>query len=126
MFIATICGRLARDPELRTAGNTQLCTFTVAVDQGYGERKRGVFWRCKAFGKSAEFISGAFAKGKPIFASGRLEEELWTDKQGVERKDTILIVDHAAFVPRESQAAQERQPQRQTLNEVPESDDIPF
>ena len=37
---AVLMGRLGRDPELKTVGNgTSLCTFSIAVNTGFGERE---------------------------------------------------------------------------------------
>jgi single-strand DNA-binding protein len=41
MIIAIAAGRIARDAELRTTqSGTSVCSFTVAVDAGYGDKKR--------------------------------------------------------------------------------------
>ena len=72
----SMIAKMAREPELKQAGTTQLCTFSVVHDQGWGEKKKGVFWKCKAFGKTAERIANGFPKGKPIFLTYRLEQEI--------------------------------------------------
>ena len=36
MLIATIAGRLGKDAEHKTVGSSDLCSFSVAADVGYG------------------------------------------------------------------------------------------
>lgn len=99
MFTGTICGRLSRDPEQKGA----VVKFSIAVDQGYGDKKRGVFWNCIAFGKTGERVMQSWTKGKPMLATVRVEEEEWDDRAtGAKRKATTLIVEAAHFVPSDS------------------------
>ncbi|MGY1465500.1 single-stranded DNA-binding protein (plasmid) [Bacillus toyonensis] len=42
--IITITGRLTRDPESNTYGEKTVCRFTVAVDDGYGDKKTTDFF----------------------------------------------------------------------------------
>ena len=92
-----IIGRLTRDPEQTGNGPVK---FSIAVDQGYGDKKRGVFWDCIAFGKTGERVLNAWSKGKPMFAKGRLEQDEWNDKTtGQKRTKTVLVVESAHFVP---------------------------
>lgn len=49
-----ICGRLTKDPELRTTNNgTEVCGFTVAVDRRVkkNDKKEADFIDCTAWGK---------------------------------------------------------------------------
>ena len=119
----SMIAKMAADPELKQAGTTPLCTFRVVHDQGWGERKKGVFWKCKAFGKVAERVAAGFPKGKPIFITYRLEQETWQPKEGPERTDIVLIISEVGFVPRESQ--QSAPPQEQPAAVDPNAD-IPF
>ena len=78
---ALICGRLTRNPELRTtAGGTAVATFALATNHvtkdKAGEKKESVqFHNCVAFGKTAEVISQFAMKGQELFVEGRIERE---------------------------------------------------
>lgn len=121
MFVGTICGRLSRDPEQKGA----VVKFGIAVDQGYGEKKRGVFWNCIAFGKTGERVMQMWSKGKPMLASVRIEEEEWDDRTtGQKRKATTVIVESAHFVPNDSTRGEQVQAPQASYN-GPE-DDIGF
>ena len=123
MAKATIAGWVSRDPEFKATAGAGIVSFSVAVSQGWGEKKKTVYFNCKAFGKTGERVQSAFPKGTPILLDGRLEIEEWNDKtSGQKRTQTVVIVNEAYFVPR----ANESEPQpRQT--EVAESGvDLPF
>ena len=60
---AIIMGRLTRDPEVRTTNSGKsVCSFTVAVDNGYGENRQTEFINCVAWQSQADFVGRYFAK----------------------------------------------------------------
>ena len=60
-----LMGRLTKDPELRYTNNkTPVCSFTIAVNNGYGEKQQTDFVNCLAWNKTAEFVTKYFTKGK--------------------------------------------------------------
>ncbi len=68
-----IIGRLTRDPELRhTQAGTAVASFTVAVDEGYGENKKTVFYKCSAWAKTGEAVVNYTTKGQLVFVSGTI------------------------------------------------------
>jgi single-strand DNA-binding protein len=78
-----LMGNLTREPELRyTKGKTAVVEFGLAVNRKFkkqdgqeGDEK--LFIECLCYGKRAEVISKHFAKGDPIFVTGRLMFEQW-------------------------------------------------
>ena len=59
-----LMGRLTRDPEMRhTNSGTPVTTFSIAIDNGYGDNKRTDFVNCLAWNKTAEFVTKYFTKG---------------------------------------------------------------
>lgn len=92
-----LMGRLTRDVELRqTASGTPVCSFSVAVDNGYGENKKTDFINCVAWKSTAEFISRYFTKGQMIALSGRLSTRTWDDN-GTTRYATEVSVREVDF-----------------------------
>ena len=90
-------GRLTADPELKsTQTGTSVCSFTLAVDRSYGEKKadfiNGVAWR-----NTAEFIAKYFGKGKMLIAVGELQVRQYTTNNGEKRYATEVIVNEANF-----------------------------
>lgn len=99
-----VVGNLVRDPEERTSqGGVVFTNFSVPVSQAWmqdGEKQEKTTWfKCVAFGKTAEFVSQYFEKGKPIWLEGRVELDEWEMKDGNKRTDLKLVVDRANFVP---------------------------
>ncbi len=92
-------GRTTRVPEVKmTAGLTKVANFTLAVDNGYGETQKTDFFNCVAFGKTAETIASYVGKGTLILVEGRLETDKWTDREGVNRERTKIVVNNFKFL----------------------------
>lgn len=95
---AIIMGRLTRDPELRHTGSgTPVCSFTVAVDNGYGENRQADFINCVAWNKTAEFVSKYFTKGKMIIVIGRIATRTWEGQDGKKNYVTEVVANEVSF-----------------------------
>lgn len=68
-----IAGRLTRDAENRTTqGGDKITSFSVAVDDGYGQNKGTIFFDCSLWGRRGEALSNLLTKGKQVTVSGDL------------------------------------------------------
>ena len=93
-------GRLTRDPELRQAGDTTVCSFRIACDRDYknkaGEKETDfvdvVVWR-----KLGENVAKYFSKGRMAVVCGRLQIRPWTDQEGNKRYSTEIVAEHVYF-----------------------------
>lgn len=93
-----LMGRLTRDPELRHTGTgTPVCSFTVAVDSGFGENRQADFINCVAWNKSAEFVSNYFSKGKMIIVVGRIATRTWEGQDGKKNYVTEVVASEVSF-----------------------------
>lgn len=93
-------GRLTRDPDFTR--NTEdekrnRVEFTVAVDRRTKDTQDADFVNCVAFGFMAEKIYNYFSKGRGIIVNGHLRIESYTDKEGIKRKSTQVIVEDWSF-----------------------------
>ena len=93
-------GRITKDIELKS-GNSGMsyCGFTVAINREYtkqGEEKQADFITCKAFGKTAEFVSKYFSKGKLIAITGRIQTGSY-EKDGVKHYTSDVMVEKVYF-----------------------------
>ena len=98
----TIMGRLTRDPELRmTQSQTQVASFTLAVDRDFGGRDGGEkqtdFIDCVAWRQTAEFVSKYFTKGRMAVVSGRLQSRKWETREGEKRTSWEVVADNVYF-----------------------------
>ena len=95
-----LMGRLTRDPELRTTqSGIQMCRFSVAVDRAYskGEEKQTDFIDITAWRQTAEFVSKWFTKGRMILVEGKLQNNNYTDQNGVKHYQNVVIADSVSF-----------------------------
>ena len=66
--------RLTNDPEVKyTPTQTAMCNLLLAIDTGYGEKKRTDFPRVTVFGNDAENIERFCAKGLRVNVFGHIE-----------------------------------------------------
>ena len=94
----TIMGRICNEIELRRTGTgTAVTSFTLAVDRDFTKEKETDFIECVAWGKTAEFVSNYFSKGRAAVVSGRLQIRSWTDKDGNKRKTAEVVADAVYF-----------------------------
>lgn len=95
-----LCGRTTTDIELKaTATGKSVASFTLAVERDFssnGERETD-FIPVVVWGKTAEFASSYFRKGKMMIAEGRLQIRKYTDKDGNNRTISEVIADKIYF-----------------------------
>lgn len=111
-----LIGRLTRDPELRyTASGKELTSFSIAVDRRFknpqGERQTD-FFRCKAWGQTALFVSNYVTKGRLVAVEGRIENSESVGPDGQKRYFTDIVCDNvnALDSARDSGQAGQAQP----------------
>ena len=91
-FIVT--GNLTKDADLKYTQNDKAYSkFSIANNEGFGENKKTNFFNCTLFGKSAENLNRFLVKGQKVLVTGRVDLGKYTDKEGVERLTTDIIVD---------------------------------
>lgn len=94
-----LLGRLTKDIELKyTTSQMAVARFTVAIDEGYGDKKKTNFISCMAFGKTAENMERFTGKGKKIGVQGRIQTGSYTNKDGATVYTTDVVADRVEFV----------------------------
>ena len=127
-----LMGRLTKDPELRYTNNkTPVCSFTIAVNNGYGEKQQTDFINCVAWNKTAEFVTKYFTKGKMIvIADGRISTRSWETQDGKRAYATEVVANEVNFVETKSSQQTATQPPMQDDDDdftpLDEDDDLPF
>ncbi len=96
MNITNLTGRLTKDIELRTtqSGKT-VANFTLAVNRRFKSQGQpdADFFRCQAWGKTAEVLHQYTHKGSQIGVSGRLQNRSYENQQGQKVEITEVIVE---------------------------------
>jgi len=141
---AQISGNVGRDPETKsTQSGKKIVSFSVAVEQGWGDNKTTGWYTVKVSGTGADFAE-KLKKGSNVRVSGDLQIDSWDDKQSGQKRQSVVIwtnkVDYgesreaksssapatrqAAAPPARQQAAPMVRPADHTSD--PFEDDIPF
>ena len=126
-----LIGRLTKDPEIRyTQSQTAVVSFTLAVDRRFKKDggQTADFISCKAWNKTAEFVSKYFTKGKRMALTGRIETGSYEGKNG-KVYTTEVIADNVEFVDSKEEPKEERpEPAPDDWLPVPENiqEEIPF
>mgnify|MGYP002796536441 CR=1 FL=1 len=90
-----IIGNLTKDVELRkTSSGKSVSTITVAVN----DRDKTVYVDCVLWDKSAENTEKYCGKGSKVGIEGRLDFQEWKDRQGNQRRKTVIAVERITFL----------------------------
>lgn len=120
-------GRLTKQPELKMLGGNggsepmAVAEFDLAVFTGTSKKPDTSFFKCKAFGKTAEYAS-KFNKGEMAIVIGRLKDEKWQTKDGGNRVATKIILEQIEHVSGNhisddaTDAVQDKRPFRKSNN----------
>ena len=140
-----LVGNLGNDPEIKYAqSGAAIASLSIATSESWkdkdgNQQERTEWHRCKAFGKLAESIGECLKKGRQGYIEGALRTEKYTDKAGVEKYSTDIIISEMQMLGgKESEGGGQRteRPQRGAApsprpaapagdNPFPD-DDVPF
>lgn len=107
-----ILGRLGNDPEIRrTPDGTPVANMSVATSTfstKNGEKREYTEWhRCVCFNRAAEVVEQYIKKGSQVFLEGSLQTDKYTDKNGIEKYQTQIIVSRLTMVGSKKDEAQD-------------------
>jgi single-strand DNA-binding protein len=69
-----IAGNIGKSAEVRTAGQGKVTGWTVAVDDGWGDKKTTIWFDCNWWGQRGEKVAQYIQKGGKITVSGELSK----------------------------------------------------
>jgi len=123
--IVILHGRVGRDPEVRHNDKVTVAKFTMAVDDGFGDKKHTEWVSCVCFNKTAEIAEKYVHKGDPLNVTGRLHTNKWQDKEGNDKYRTEVIINSLTLLGKKSDGLDKPAEvnQEESFNE---SDSIPF
>lgn len=71
--IVTLAGTTGKDAQFKTTqGGQTLCSFSVAVNTGYGENKQTTWWDVTRWGKGADKLADMLPKGTKVTVIGEV------------------------------------------------------
>lgn len=124
MNLFTCTARIGKDAEVRrTQSGMAVCTFTGAVDAGYGDKKKTVWVRFALFGKRAEGnLPQYLTKGAQVAVSGELLTNEW-ESEGEKRFSLECNVNSLDLIGGKSEKpSKPSQPNEADFDD----DDLPF
>jgi single-strand DNA-binding protein len=123
MQILTITGNCGRDPEHRTTqGGDEVCSFSVGVKQGWGERASTNWFRCSVWGKRARTIADHLRKGTKVTVVGELSIGEYEGKPQYDIR--VSEMDWTPTGQREPDGSRGAAPQRGGYDDL--DDSVPF
>ncbi|WP_297420524.1 single-stranded DNA-binding protein [Clostridium sp.] len=90
-----LIGRMTSDANLSYVGEKQTAkaTFSLAVNDGYGENSKAYFIPIVIFGKSAENLATYTSKGSKIAVLGKITTRTYENNQGTKKYITEVVAD---------------------------------
>ena len=129
MNVWTISGRLTKQPQMKTVGDSELCSFSVAINE---TKDSTMFVDCDWWGSQGKFMT-QLVKGTYVTVMGRLTQRKWTTKEGAEKTVIGCRVDRVTVggksdvaQPQTVQSDPKPRREAEVVVEEPEEDDIPF
>ena len=80
MITVTLAGRLGKDAELRQAGQSNVCSFSVAGDTGFGNNKQSHWFNCSLWGAQGQALQPYLVKGQEVVIVGEFSEREYQGK----------------------------------------------
>lgn len=110
MFNKFMCvGNLVKDPETKKVKDTEITTFTVAVN---GYKKEDVsYFSCIAFGKLGDNIAKYCQKGTKILIDGTLHTRTYDSEKRGKQFVTEVIVNGCEFLSSKQEKTEASEPE---------------
>lgn len=128
MNSVSLIGNLTKEPETRySTGNETMaiCRFTIAVNEGYGEKQRTSFIPIVCFKNTAENCEKYLAKGSKVAVLGRIQTGNY-EKDGRTVYTTDVIASSVEFLGQKNGENQtEKTPEEMGYSAL-RDDDVPF
>ena len=110
MNICVLSGRFTDNPQTKkTSTGETMAAFTIAYNEGYGEKKRTEYYDVTAFGKIAERVGIFGKKGNRVQVSGKMEYTTYT-KNDEKRKAFRIIANRIEYIDRPEEPKKESKP----------------
>lgn len=92
----TVIGRLTKDPVQKTFGENTVTNFTLAADDGFGDKKTTEFFDCALWGKRGDAVAQHSKKGDTLQVEGPMKSRQTDDG----KKYWTLNVNDFRFIPK--------------------------
>lgn len=122
-----LTGRWTKDIDFKALDSGALAKCSLAVDEGYGDKKYTSFFDVVMFGKLAESVANHSSKGRKVLIEGRIKQERW-DKDGRTNSAVRVYAESVEFLDyKEKETSGQRDPFQDDGQPIDISDDmLPF
>lgn len=121
-------GNLTKDPDVKyTQGQNPkaVCRFSIAINDGYGEKQEVNYINIAAFGKVAESCGKFLSKGKKVCVTGRIKTGSYTSQRTGEKVYTTdIIASSVEFLSPQSEQPQQNYSQPQQTQPQPQAQPV--
>ena len=118
----TLIGNVGGDPDIRTLENgTQVGRFSLATNESYKDKEGNwqnqtewhnvIIWR-----DLAEKAATSVKKGATVYVEGKISYRKYTDKDGVEKTVTDIVVNSFRVLDKREKGADNRIPDSEPQN----------
>lgn len=116
-----LSGNLTKDVEVRyTQSGKATARMSIAINQGYGDKKTTDYFNLVAWEKTAELCGKYLSKGSKILVEGRLKNNNY-EKDGVKHYGVDVIVTNLEFLDNKKKSANDYDGEEDVVDE-----DMPF
>ena len=131
MNVFSFTGNLGKDAEVRvTTTGKSVCSFSVAVKSGFGDKASTTWVRCTLWGKRGESLAPYLIKGQQVVVSGEAKLSEWTNRDGENKANLECRVNDVTLVGGKQVGESQPRPAKQAVKqpEIPDFDDedLPF
>ena len=128
----TIIGNVGKEPEMRfTPNGKPVTSFSVATNWMYtspeGEKKQETEWfNVVTWDRLAEQCNQFLAKGKLVYAEGRIHTRSWEGQDGQPHSRMEVVANRVIFLDRKASAALADEKVEDAGGGDMEPEDLPF
>ena len=130
----TIIGNVGSEPEMRfTPSGKPVTSFSVATNWVYttpeGERKQETEWfSVVAWNRLAEQCNQFLAKGRLVYAEGRIHTRAWEGQDGQQHSRSEIIANRVIFLDKRASGSlsEDKEDKVEDVGADIEPEDIPF
>lgn len=118
-----LIGRASLKPAIKESqSGIKYCSFSLATNTGYGDKKRTDWHDITAFGELAEICEQLIDKGSMVYIEGRIQYNTY-ERDGKKQKSVKIIADDVTVL---SSKQQGNAPTKEQNDQQINPDDNPF
>ena len=116
-------GRLCQDPEVKYSKDKPIANFNIAVERQFKREGEATadFFKVTCFDKKAEFAEKYLSKGTKIILTGRLENNDYTNRDGVKVYQIRIVAEEIEFAESKKSADSNESGQNNETKQANES-----